>query len=127
MGEEGGGHQHRGLLLLGGETKVQGLPGLGSVWGGLAQYPQPPGVTRAHVCLPRAKLSAQLSSHGVHRGLRWGGPEGNMKASRGTRWHKAREGNGVCTGESGGLEVMENWGYDSKEEMKETMWSGLWG
>lgn len=38
-----------------------GIPGVGQCWGGAVGYPQPPGVTRAHVCLPRAKLSAQLS------------------------------------------------------------------
>lgn len=50
-----------GAIPLGGGGRGPGIPRAGQSWGGATGCPQPPGVTRAHVCLPRAKLSAQLS------------------------------------------------------------------
>lgn len=55
------------------------------------------------MCLPRAKLSAQLSDHSVQRGVRGDlrKTEQAVRVRRGTCQHKAREASGVHTWELG--------------------------
>lgn len=102
VGEKVGSHQCQGLLLQVGRPKPRNCLGK-ALLGGPAQNPQLPGVTRAHVCLPRAKLSAQLSDHGVQRGVSGDlrKTEQAVRVRRETCRHKAREASGVQTWELG--------------------------
>lgn len=68
------GAKGQGPLLQGRESQAQGLSRLGGVGEGWAPVPTAAwSVTRAHVCQPKAKLSAQLSD--TVWGGEWGRPE----------------------------------------------------